>query len=272
MRSDGGDLPAGVMNRPPSTYLQQFADLLDQVRIDADLTVRELGELIEASSHSQPVRVTGGDRLPRWQSVSNYLIGCGAGGGILQAWLELWRTLHQAVGEIRRPSHPDPGAFWAQIEQDWQRGLTAIRRPDPLLIELRKVSTLKELGIVIQALAVRAGLSSVREVANRTGIPKTTVNHWYKGTRKPSLSRLSILAVLLGATDAEEKEFSLALGRIRITCEAWSPRSGQRCMLSETHRGRHQSIGGDRWLDDGELDGTQGPRTAANVGVRGPFW
>lgn len=261
------------MGRPPSAYLRQFGNLLNQVRTDAGLTTRQLGRQLNAS-HSQVVRITSGDHLPRWQHVSAYLIACGVGGGTLQAWLGLWRTMNEVSCELRRASRTDPDRFWSRIEEEWQHGLTAIRRPDPLVPALRKVSTLKELGTQINALAVRAGLTSIRDVERRTGIPKTTVHHWYKGTRKPSPSKLSALATMLDATDAEQEEFARALSRIRITCEAWAPQSGERCMLSEFHRGTHQTADGYQWLDDGELDGVAGPRTrkTQSIGVRGPFW
>jgi transcriptional regulator with XRE-family HTH domain len=260
-----------------ASLLPQFARLLKGVRLDSGLTVRQLARAI-GFSHPHVVRATSGKKVPNWPLVSAYLNACGVGGEALCAWWELRRITKSVEQELHRTQRAgsDREWYWTTIEQDWTAALHAIRKPDPMLATLRSVATLDELGIAIHALVTRAGLDSVRQVELRTEIPKTTLNHWFNGTRKPTPERLQVLIGALDATDSERREFALALHRLGdVTCGTLTRGSGQPCVLGEFHKGPHRAANGEKWLDDGDLDGMRGPKqwmADSTVRTRGPHW
>jgi len=264
------------MPRDGSYYLPQFAHLLKQVRTESGMTVRELAQSMHYS-HPYVVRATTGERLPRWPLVSAYLNACGVGGSVLYAWRKLWSLTSDVEQKQCLPAGTGrtEQSYWELVEHEWQLGLLAIRRPDPILNTVRMVRTMEELGIAIHALVTRAGLDSIRKVEAETGIPKTTLHHWFNGTRRPDPARLWTLVTALQATEAEQREFATALKRISDpTCEDWSYRTGYHCLLVEFHSGPHRATDGEEWLDDGVLDGPSGPRDrfSKSTGSAGPHW
>jgi len=258
------------------SLLPKFARLLKEVRKESGLTVRQLAR-VQGFAHSHVVRTTSAEHQPRWPRVRGYLDGCGVGGDVLYAWWELWCTVRSVEQELRR-NHP-PGEdrrwYWDMVERDWQNGLRAISKPDPLLAALASVTALDELGAVIYALVTRAGLDSIRKVEALTDIPRTTLNHWFNGTREPDPERLQLLVTRLEATDAERREFAHALGRIAYVACPERTRQSRPCVLHGSHRGVHRASNGEEWLEEGVLDGLRGPRQwiAENHSPSaGPHW
>jgi transcriptional regulator with XRE-family HTH domain len=258
------------------SLLPKFARLLKKVREESGLTVRQLAR-VQGFAHSHVVRTTSTVNLPRWPRVRGYLDGCGVGGDVLYAWWELWCTVRSVEQELRRnhPAGKDRAWFWEMVERDWQSGLQAISKPDPLLAALRSVTAPDDLAAVISALVTRAGLDSIRKVEALTDIPRTTLNHWFNGTREPDPERLQLLVTRLDATDAERREFAQALGRIAYVACPERTRQSRPCVLHGSHRGMHRAANGEEWLEDGVLDGIRGPKqwVTEHLGQSaGPHW
>jgi hypothetical protein len=209
--------------------------------------------------------------MSRWPLVSAYLNGCGVGGGVLYSWWDLWSTTRSV--HLRLQNCPTDSAddswYWEQVRHHWQRALEGLRTPDPMLIRLRQVNTLKELGVSLAALAGRTGADSVRRVEADTGIPKTTLHAWFTGKRKPDPARLNKVVLSLGATKAEQKEFADALTRATsATCPSTA------CSLGELHKGPHRTPDGHEWFDDEEPDMTRPSHRwfEPHIPTAGPHW
>ncbi|GAA1617936.1 hypothetical protein GCM10009789_84890 [Kribbella sancticallisti] len=258
-------------------YLPEFALLLKQARLASGLTVRQLAKVV-GLDHTQLVRATDGKRLSRWPLISAYLNGCGVGGGVLYSWWELWSTTRSVHLRLQNHplGHPDDDWYWQQADQSWQRALEGLRAPDPLVIRLRQVSTLQELGVSLGALAGRNGTDSVRQVEADTNIPKSTLHAWFTGKRKPDPTRLREVVAALGATRSEQIEFKEALVRATsTTCPNNHPQTNKPCALGELHKGHHRTPEGHQWLEDDEPDPINRPRTwltQPHLNSAGPHW
>ncbi|MEU4190894.1 helix-turn-helix transcriptional regulator [Kribbella sp. NPDC026611] len=254
----------------PEFYLSEFAGMLAEVRWEAGLTVRALGRAIR-HHHSRVVCAEQGKTQPTWQLTVEFLRRCGVSGDKLLVWSTLWDITRQAErrrkGQVRGSLQPD-AEFWSEIQEQWQRAKAQLSWPDSLVTKLRMVSTKRELGLALLELGSRAGYTSVRQIADRGGVPKTTVHDWVIARRLPDAERLAALVKDLGATRDEWEEFAAALRRLSgQRCDAVHEPSARPCMLSEYHRGSHRTLRGDEWLDDGTLDGRRLHQASVRLGV-----
>ncbi|MFF0265102.1 helix-turn-helix domain-containing protein [Kribbella sp. NPDC004536] len=236
-------------------YPMKFAQLLTTFRGRTGMTVRELAALV-GYSHSQIVRAEQGVRVPTWPVASTYLAACGVGHQAMTGWRILWEVARSAQTELRR--YPGLTAesipFWAKAGRDWRAGQTASSGPDPLHELLRDMAHWEEFGAAIRVLAERSGLVSIRDIALRCGVPKSTMHRWLIGTRRPSNMQLEKLVAALGATPTVRAEFAEAFRRVTESCCGEPhPQSGLACVRDDRHRGWHSTAMGVRWLDDGSV-------------------
>lgn len=252
-------------------YRHEFAYLLRSVRKRAGKTVREIAK---DSSYSHPhiARSLTGTRLPNRKLVRAILNACGVGGDELRRWLSLWKIASDTQSRTPPGSADEPGRrTWPEIQREWEVRTTALRQPDPMLLQIQQVVTLKQLARVLTALSTRQGSRSLRRLEELSGVSRSTLHGWYAGQRKPTAARLHQLAVALGTTQAEQLALAQCLARISpvrrppepepepaATCTANNPSIGQHCRLPSSHRGPHQAAVGEPWFDDGELDGSRG--------------
>ncbi|MEI8408505.1 MULTISPECIES: helix-turn-helix domain-containing protein [unclassified Kribbella] len=247
-----------VAPQPPDYYLRAFAQLLKAVRVDARVSVRDLGDRC-GYDHSRVVRAAGGKEMPNWPLTRAYLKGCGVSGDALNGWWVLWDATGKA--ERERRLRPEPRGvpevmFWQRIDQQWREGLLALDRRDSFVQTLRSVNSQKDFGAALSALASRSGCDSLRKMAERTGCSKSSLQGWMSGQRRIDATRLDVLVEALGATPDERHEFAEALKRaVGLRCDAVHQATELRCLLGEFHKGKHRTARGDVWLDDGVLDG-----------------
>lgn len=155
-----------------------FAAALQRIRRHAGLTYRELADQAHYS-HAHLVRATSGRQLPSWDVTAAFLSGCGVPAELLPLWRRQW--------------------------EDVGRG------PADVVELLRTADTLPDLGSALSALA---GPRSLRALERLTGIPRTTIQGWLRGTRLANRDRLDCLVRALGATPDERAACAQALDRI----------------------------------------------------------
>jgi transcriptional regulator with XRE-family HTH domain len=157
---------------------EAFAGALQRVRQQAGLTYRELADHAHYS-HAHLVRATNGRQLPSWDVTTAFLIGCGVPSELLPVWRRHWEA--------------------------------ASRKPEDVSELLRTAQTPEHLGAALTALA---GPRSLRTLARLTGIPRTTIQAWFRGTRLAQRDRLDQLVRALGATAEERAAFAGTLDRL----------------------------------------------------------
>jgi transcriptional regulator with XRE-family HTH domain len=256
------------------SYLRPFAELLKATRERANLSARQLGREINYS-HSQVVRAAGGDTVPAWPLVRAYLDGCRLGGWQIHQWWILWSTTKAAEKRLKEPTDDDQGWFWELQATTWQAAIEALQEPDPFLVQLSEIEDRQQLGQAIAILAKRNETESLRAIEATTGIPRTTLQGWWVGKRRPSPQRLDQLVIALGATRAEQRAFAECLERIGdAACGELCVANGQLCYRDEGHKGPHTTDDGASWLEDGVITEGLPARWTGEfaTGRRGPHW
>ena len=158
--------------------VEAFAAALQRVRRHAGLTYRELAEYAHYS-HAHLVRATNGKHLPSWEVTAAFLTGCGVPSDLMPVWRRRWGT--------------------------------ASREPADVIELLRIAETPEHLGAALSALARPR---SLRTMARLTGIPRTTIQAWFRGRRLAQPDRLDQLVRALGATAEERAAFAHSLDRL----------------------------------------------------------
>ena len=158
--------------------VESFAAALRRVRRQAGLTYRELADQAHYS-HAHLVRATGGKHLPSWDVTAAFLTGCGVPTELLPVWHRRWETVS--------------------------------RDPQDVVELLHTAETLEDLGAALSALARPRSLRTLEQL---TGVPRTTIQGWFHGTRLANRDRLDRLVRALGATSDERAAFARTLDRI----------------------------------------------------------
>jgi transcriptional regulator with XRE-family HTH domain len=158
--------------------VETFADALRRVRQQAGLTYRELADQAHYS-HAHLVRATSGKQLPTWPVTVAFLTGCRVPPELLPVWRRHWES--------------------------------AARDAQDVVELLRTAETLADLGTALSALARPR---SARSLERLTGIPRTTIQAWFQGTRLPGRDRLDLLVRAVGVTTTERTAVAQALDRI----------------------------------------------------------
>jgi transcriptional regulator with XRE-family HTH domain len=158
--------------------VEAFAAALQRVRRQAGLTYRELADQAHYS-HAHLVRATGGKHLPSWDVTAAFLTGCGVPADLMPVWRRRWET--------------------------------ASRGSQDVVELLREAETLEELGAALSALARPRSLRTLEQL---TGVPRTTVQGWFRGTRLANRDRLDRLVRAVGATPEERTAVAETLDRI----------------------------------------------------------
>lgn len=155
-----------------------FAGALQRVRQQAGLTYRELADHAHYS-HPHLVRATSGRQLPSWDVTTAFLTGCGVPVELLPVWRRHWES--------------------------------ASREPQDIVELLQTAETLEDLGTALSALTRPHSLRTLEQL---TGIPRTTIQAWFQGTRLAGRDRLDQLVHAVGATSAERSATAAALDRL----------------------------------------------------------
>ncbi|MGW6278253.1 helix-turn-helix domain-containing protein [Kribbella sp. NPDC055071] len=155
-----------------------FAAALQRVRCQAGVTYRELADRAHYS-HAHLVRATSGRQLPTWEVATAFLAGCGVPAELLPVWRRHWEAASRDSRDVV--------------------GL------------LRVADSLEELGIALSALARPHSLRTLEQL---TGIPRTTIQAWFQGTRLAGRDRLDQLVHAVGGTAGERTAAAAALDRL----------------------------------------------------------
>jgi transcriptional regulator with XRE-family HTH domain len=158
--------------------VEAFAAALQRVRRQAGLTYRDLADRAHYS-HAHLVRAAGGKQLPTWDVTAAFLTGCGVPSDLMPVWRRHWET--------------------------------AGRDPQDIVELLSTAETSADLGSALSALARPR---SLRTLERLTGIPRTTLQAWFQGTRVPGRDRLDQLVRAVGATPTERVAVARAVDRI----------------------------------------------------------
>jgi transcriptional regulator with XRE-family HTH domain len=158
--------------------VEAFAAALQRVRRQAGLTYRELADHAHYS-HAHLVRATSGKHLPGWDVTAAFLAGCGVPDELLPVWRRHWETIS--------------------------------RDPQDIAELLHDAETLEDLGAALSALARPRSLRTLEQL---TGVPRTTIQGWFRGTRLANRDRLDRLVRALGATPDERAAFAQTVDRI----------------------------------------------------------
>jgi transcriptional regulator with XRE-family HTH domain len=156
--------------------VEAFAGALQRVRRHAGLSYRELATKAHYS-HPHLIRATSGKQLPTWDVTAAFLTGCGVPPELLQVWRRRWDN---------------------------------VNRGDVLEL-LDAANALEDLGAALSALA---GRRSLRDLEHLTGIPRTSIQAWFRGTRLANRDRLDSFIRALGATPEERLAIADALDRV----------------------------------------------------------
>ena len=155
-----------------------FAAALQRVRRQAGLSYRQLADRAHYS-HPHLVRATNGKHLPTWDVTAAFLTGCGVPADLMPVWRRRWEE--------------------------------ASRDPRDIVGLLTSAETLEDLGAAVAALARPR---SLRTLEHLTGIPRTTIQAWFQGTRLAGRDRLDHLVRSVGATSAERAAVAEAVERL----------------------------------------------------------
>jgi transcriptional regulator with XRE-family HTH domain len=155
-----------------------FAAALQRVRRQAGLSYRQLADRAHYS-HPHLVRATNGKHLPTWDVTAAFLTGCGVPADLMPVWRRRWEE--------------------------------ASRDPRDIVGLLASAETLEDLGAAVAALARPRSLRTLEQL---TGIPRTTIQAWFQGTRLAGRDRLDQLVRSVGATSAERAAVAEAVERL----------------------------------------------------------
>jgi transcriptional regulator with XRE-family HTH domain len=158
--------------------VETFAIALQRVRRHAGLSYRELAARAHYS-HPHLIRATSGKQLPTWDVTAAFLTGCGVPAELLPVWHRRW--------------------------DDVNRG------PCDVVELLSTADTLEDLGAALSALA---GRRSLRELEQLTGVPRTSIQAWFRGTRLANRDRVDCFTRALSATPEERLAVADALDRV----------------------------------------------------------
>lgn len=159
-------------------HVEDFTAALQQVRRHAGLSYRRLAERAHYS-HPQLIRATSGKQLPTWDVTAAYLRGCGVPADLMPVWRRRWEQ--------------------------------ASRDPRDIVLLLESAESLEDLGAAVAALARPR---SLRALEQETGIPRTTIQAWFQGTRRAGPDRLDHLVRSVGATPEERSAVARAAHRL----------------------------------------------------------
>ena len=155
-----------------------FAAALQRVRRHAGLSYRQLAERAHYS-HPHLIRATSGKQLPSLEVAAAFLSGCGVPADLMPVWRRRWEE--------------------------------ASRDPRDIVRLLESAESLEDLGAAVAALARPR---SLRVLEQQTGIPRATIQAWFRGARLAGRDRLDHLVHSVGATPAERSAVAEALDRI----------------------------------------------------------
>ncbi|TCC27674.1 transcriptional regulator [Kribbella speibonae] len=158
--------------------VETFAAALQRVRRHAGLSYRQLADRAHYS-HPHLIRATSGKHLPAWEVAAAYLTGCGVPADLMPLWHRRWEE--------------------------------ASRDPRDIVSLLESATGLEDLGA---ALAALARPRSLRTLEQETGIPRATIQAWFRGARRPSPDRLDQLVRTIGATPEERAAVANAVHRL----------------------------------------------------------
>lgn len=158
--------------------VQLFAAALQRVRRHAGLSYRQLAERAHYS-HPHLIRATSGRQLPSWEVAAAFLSGCGVPADLMPVWRRRWEA--------------------------------ASRDPRDIVRLLDTAESLEDLGAAVAALARPR---SLRMLEQQTGIPRATIQAWFRGARLAGRDRLDHLVHSIGATPAERAAVTEALARL----------------------------------------------------------
>ncbi|TCO43884.1 helix-turn-helix protein [Kribbella antiqua] len=157
-------------------HVKEFADALDRVRRHAGLSYRELAARAHYS-HPHLIRATSGKHLPTWDVTAAFLTGCGVPPELQKVWRRRWDNINRG------------------------NALELLQRAD----------SREDLG---KALATLAGRRSLRDLEQLTGVPRTSIQAWFSGTRRAHRDRLDTFVRTLNATPEERRAVAEALDRV----------------------------------------------------------
>ncbi|WP_433169888.1 helix-turn-helix domain-containing protein [Kribbella sp. CA-247076] len=193
-----------------SNAVQNFAARLRDEKERAELSFREIAAH-GYRDHSQMVRAAKGKVLPTWEVTQAFLLACGVARHNLGPWRVFWvatrnflaaeQYLRKASMELAVDSSVARRGSGLRLTKDW--------------LEVKKANTPAQLGLALRHLLEHYGLSSTRQAAQATGVPKSTLSDWLDGNRVPSAVRLDELLLRVGATQTAQFEFGKCLDRIR---------------------------------------------------------
>jgi transcriptional regulator with XRE-family HTH domain len=158
--------------------VEAFAQALRAVRRHSGLSYRQLAERAHYS-HPHLIRATNGRQLPTWDVTVAFLTGCGVPADLMPVWRRRWEQ--------------------------------AGRDPRDIVDLLEQANTLEELGAAVAALTRPR---SLRALQHETGIPRTTIQAWLRGTRLPGRDRLDHLIRTVGAAPAVRTAAAGAVDRL----------------------------------------------------------
>lgn len=202
-----------------SPVVKAFAERLRVVYAASGLTYRQIGE-VRNYSHAPMVRAAQGESLPTWPVAKAFLEACGVED--LGPWHERWVGARNAQNAFQLAAKRG----WSQMGVEESRSEFGVTRqwpgpsrlsldePRPLLGLIRETCSTRQLAEALTRLRQRRSQSSLRQIEEATGLPRATLAGWFAGTRKPDADRLDQLALALGASRAEQREFARSLERI----------------------------------------------------------
>jgi len=161
-----------------AAVVREFAAALQRVRRNQGLTYRELAGQAHYS-HAHLVRAAGGTQLPTWDVTVAFLTGCGVPTELLPIWERRWELVS--------------------------------RGPADIVELLGTAESLEDLGAALSALARPRSLRTLEQL---TGIPRTTIQGWFQGTRLAGRDRLDHLVRSVAATPTERATVARTLDRL----------------------------------------------------------
>lgn len=200
------------------------------------MSYRQLGEATNYD-YTYLIRVASGQRMPTWEVTEAFLAACDVGPVELDYWHRFWKATKEADRSwkaIERGTGDQAQASAAAIirhadgTEEPFLGTAMVRREvQGRLIEtemltglLRESFTSDQLGQALTRLGHRTGLVSLRQMAEATHVPRSTLHGWRTGERLPDSAKLDALVVRLGASLAEQHEFAQCLERISADRQA----------------------------------------------------
>jgi transcriptional regulator with XRE-family HTH domain len=238
---------APLLNLP--THRLEFASALREQRLEADLTLRQVGAAAHYS-HVHMGRISSGNVFPTWEATEAFLVACHVTDpDVLADWQRRWRVASEqedalqddlsARGRQRRrpPRHAQPQTpptrppaaadttpsshTEAHSDPAEPRHIrtAAGHETEELMTFLRQATSKHQLGEAFTKLGRRTGCDSLRKAEDKSGIPRATLGGWYSGRRQPSAAAMNTFLVALGANPPEQRAFANYIQRL------WVPQS-----------------------------------------------